>query len=180
MKNCDYYSTDLEELEIKDYEKLAMIKGKIRNCNYTDCEKCDFVDFDACEDAQKKWWYSEVEVVMGSEALKRAIITADRDPEGEGNRNEQTRDKVLDNAKRIINGARQKEYGKAEDSFGQIAKYWSVYLDKSVSPLDVAIMMNLMKVARLNGAGSLDCFIDMCGYAALGAEMWEALEDDGK
>ena len=51
---------------------------------------------------------------------------------------------------------------------------WTAYLDKYVSPQDVAIMMALFKIARQKaGKGKRDNFVDMCGYAALAADMAE-------
>jgi hypothetical protein len=80
--------------------------------------------------------------------------------------------KILDEAKKIINGERQGTYGKAEDNFKVIAGFWSTYLGKEVSPVDVANMMILMKVARnSSGVYKDDNWIDICGYAALGGDI---------
>lgn len=81
---------------------------------------------------------------------------------------------VLDEARKTINGDRQDAYGNPEDSFSRIAELWTAYLDKYVSPQDVAIMMALLKIARQKaGKGKRDNFVDMCGYAALAADMAE-------
>lgn len=82
------------------------------------------------------------------------------------------RNDILDASKQIINGERQGTYGNAENSFAVIAGFWSVYLDKPISPADVADMMILMKVARnSSGVYKEDNWIDICGYAALGGEI---------
>ena len=82
------------------------------------------------------------------------------------------RSECLDKAKEIVNGARQENYGKPEKNFKQIAIYWSVYLDRDVSATDVALMMVLMKLARLqNKPDHDDSWIDIAGYAANGAEL---------
>ena len=82
------------------------------------------------------------------------------------------RSECLDKAKEIINGARQENYGKPESNFKQIAAYWSLYLDHDVSATDVALMMVLMKLARLqNKPDHDDSWIDIAGYAANGAEI---------
>ena len=82
------------------------------------------------------------------------------------------RDEILDTAKKIINGRREDDYGSAEDNFSTIAKLWSEYLSSHVNPKDVAMMMILLKVARMGtGAGTEDCLVDICGYAALAVEM---------
>jgi len=82
------------------------------------------------------------------------------------------RSECLDKAKEIVNGARQENYGKPERNFNQIACYWSLYLDHDVSATDVALMMVLMKLARLqNKPDHDDSWIDIAGYAANGAEI---------
>lgn len=89
---------------------------------------------------------------------------------------------ILTKANAIITGHRTEDYGQAEDSFSVIAGYWSTYLGREVSRLDVATMMLLMKAARITtaqGEPTLDCFIDICGYAALGGQMVSD-KDNGK
>lgn len=82
------------------------------------------------------------------------------------------RSECLDKAKEIVNGARQENYGKPERNFNQIAIYWSIYLDHDISATDVALMMVLMKLARLqNKPDHEDSWIDIAGYAANGAEI---------
>lgn len=80
---------------------------------------------------------------------------------------------VLDEAKIIINGERQDQYGDPEDNFALIARLWSAVTGHTYTPHDVALMMAQLKVARIvTGAGSRD----LCGYAALAADR---AEDDG-
>lgn len=80
---------------------------------------------------------------------------------------------ILDKAKIVINGERQDQYGNPEDSFSDIARLWTVYTGVEISAHDVAMMMALLKVARIKGgAGSEDSYIDLCGYTALAADMW--------
>jgi len=82
------------------------------------------------------------------------------------------RSECLDKAKEIVNGARQENYGSPEKNFANIALYWSVYLSRDIKPTDVALMMVLMKLARLqNKPDHDDSWIDIAGYAANGAEI---------
>lgn len=82
------------------------------------------------------------------------------------------RSECLDKAKEIVNGARQENYGSPEKNFANIALYWSVYLSRDIKPTDVALMMVLMKLARLeNKPDHEDSWIDIAGYAANGAEI---------
>jgi len=84
-----------------------------------------------------------------------------------------TREEVLEKAKSIVNGDRDQAYGKPEDNFAKIARLWSTYLDEHIGREDVAIMMMLMKIARLASSEyqSMDSWIDIAGYAACGAEI---------
>ena len=86
-----------------------------------------------------------------------------------------TRAEVLEKAALIVNGDRDKQYGNPEDNFSQIAELWCAYLGVPdlVGAEDVAIMMMLMKVARLGASEyqSEDSWIDIAGYAACGAEI---------
>ena len=78
---------------------------------------------------------------------------------------------LLDEAKRTITGERQDQYGAPEDSFSRIAAYWTTYLGRPVSALDVAHLMALMKLARAQGQGfRRDNYVDLAGYAAIAAD----------
>ena len=83
------------------------------------------------------------------------------------------RREVLEKARDIVTGARDLEYGGPEDSFARIAKLWTAWLGIPVSLEDVAVMMGLLKMARLASSGyqSTDSWIDIAGYAACGAEI---------
>jgi hypothetical protein len=80
----------------------------------------------------------------------------------------------LDEAKRTICGERQDVYGSPEDSFTLIANYWNAYLaakDGMLSALDIAHMMILFKMARVQGqAPKYDNYVDLCGYAGIAAD----------
>lgn len=67
----------------------------------------------------------------------------------------------------IINGERQDQYGCPEDSFELIAKYWQTYLNVSIKPHDVVMMMVLLKIAREQGQGKRDSIIDAIGYLGI-------------
>lgn len=87
-------------------------------------------------------------------------------------RNKVSRADILDCAKLVVNGAREKQYGKPEDNFAIIAKLWSAYKGDSFTPVDVAMMMALLKIARIKtGVGTVDSFVDLAGYAACAGEI---------
>lgn len=92
-----------------------------------------------------------------------------------------TRHSILATADSTVNGARAEVYGGPEDSFKLIASFWEPYIaakcvgqDVSVciNPEDVAVLMSLMKVARLAASPNHeDSWVDLAGYAACGAEL---------
>jgi hypothetical protein len=96
-------------------------------------------------------------------------VEAIKEPKGE---------RLFNLAKKIINGHRQDDYGTPEDSFQNIANYWNAYFaqihDKREDGLtaeDIAIMMVLLKIARLGYKYTFDSVVDMCGYSAIYANM---------
>lgn len=102
-----------------------------------------------------------------------------------------TREQILDEAKKCVCGQREQDYGSPESNFQLIADLWNAYLCKDnlftcedyveaiyhpvynlISSKDVAMMMALMKIARIkNGGGTGDSFVDLAGYAACGGEI---------
>lgn len=83
-----------------------------------------------------------------------------------------TRAEILDAAKLYVTKDRAATHGDAERSFGLIAAYWSAHLDASVTASDVAVMMTLLKLARIKSSPAhLDNWIDGAGYLACGGEI---------
>ena len=82
---------------------------------------------------------------------------------------------VLDEAKRITDGDRARDYDSPENNFSRISNYWNVYLghkrdreemaETIIKPKDVAMLMILMKFAREDHKTKRDNLVDMCGYA---------------
>ena len=85
-------------------------------------------------------------------------------------------------------------YGGVEDNFNRIARLWNAHLSNSfanalendvvaiipqLQTADVAMMMALMKIARLQANPShADSWIDVAGYAACGGEIGAKLTLD--
>lgn len=85
---------------------------------------------------------------------------------------EMNRKEILAKAEQCVNGQREQDYGTPESNFGLIAELWSAYLNTDVHPVDVAMMMALLKIARIrSGGGTGDSFVDLAGYAACGGEL---------
>lgn len=90
-----------------------------------------------------------------------------------------TRADILHAAEKCVCGQRETEYGTPENNFKAIAELWEAYLNKActrgvnvrVEAKDVAVMMALLKIARIAaGGGKADSWIDLAGYADCGAE----------
>lgn len=85
--------------------------------------------------------------------------------------------------KKCVCGEREHDYGKPEDNFKTIGLLWGVYLRAAhprlaavmgvngISAKDVAVMMALLKVARIATGNSPDSFVDLAGYAACAGEV---------
>lgn len=83
------------------------------------------------------------------------------------------RKKILNEAESIVNGEREGQYGSPEDNFQKIADMWTAYLGCPVDAKDVAVMMIMLKSARIgSGTGSRDCWVDIAGYAACGGAIF--------
>ena len=92
-----------------------------------------------------------------------------------------TRASILDEAKRCVCGQREQDYGSPENNFRLIASLWEPYIrqkcvgngaDVRIMPEDVAMLMALLKIARIcSGTGTQDSFVDCCGYMACGGEI---------
>ena len=92
-----------------------------------------------------------------------------------------TRKEILDTAEKMVNGDRQDDYGTPEQNFERIAMLWTHYLgsdrlNTGITPVDVAAMLALLKIARVaSGHGKSDNWIDLAGYAACGGELQSAM-----
>ncbi|WP_323008956.1 DUF6378 domain-containing protein [Paracoccus sp. (in: a-proteobacteria)] len=87
-----------------------------------------------------------------------------------------TRSEILSIASQYVTCDRNAQHGEPEDTFGLIAAYWSAHLDQNITTADVAVMMVLLKLARLKAnPGNTDNWVDGAGYLACGGEL--ATED---
>lgn len=78
----------------------------------------------------------------------------------------------LKKADECVNGKREQDYGSPESNFLKIADLWSAYYGAPFSANDVAMLMALLKIARIStGTATEDSFVDLAGYAACGCEI---------
>ena len=82
-----------------------------------------------------------------------------------------TRAEILDEAKKCVCGQRQQDYGTPEDNFTTIGYPNLDIALNEFTPKDVAVMMSLLKIARIATGSSPDSFIDLAGYAACAGEI---------
>lgn len=79
---------------------------------------------------------------------------------------------ILSTAESLINGDREKDYGSPRDNFTRIGNLWAEIFGHPVTPEQVALCMNQVKVARLIATPEhKDSWIDGAGYFALGGEI---------
>ena len=91
---------------------------------------------------------------------------------GEAKQEPWTRKRVLSEAEKCVCGQREKDYGTPEDNFGRIAEFWTTYMGVEFGTVDVAIMMALLKIARISeNLQHMDSWVDLAGYAACGGEI---------
>ena len=95
----------------------------------------------------------------------------------------------LEKAKRKAVGYKDNNNSRPENNLEQIAIYWRAFiknqfgLDLKITSEHVALMMELMKIARIQGGHSVeDSYVDACGYLACGYEIrfGDATEEDGE
>ena len=78
----------------------------------------------------------------------------------------------LEEATKLASGQRQLDYGDKTENHKNIAKLWTAYLEYTITPHDVAILMCLLKVARTKlGIISKDTYMDMSAYSAIAGEI---------
>ena len=87
-------------------------------------------------------------------------------------------DKISDAAAELLRKAgdtvkeRSEHYGEPDINLKLVAQYWSVYLGQPLATADVAAMMSLLKVPRLQQTiDHADSWIDLAGYAGIGAAL---------
>lgn len=156
-------------------EAARMLSG---NCeNHRDgCEGCLFCrDNLSCKiDGIPMWWDSDFGLDEHIVDVNKKVGTpTDTPTETDTPTNTPTtRAEILDAAKKIVTGDREKQYGKPEDNFAVIAEFWTTYIGHPISSEDVAIMMALLKIARIrSGNYKADSFVDGVGYLSLAAEI---------
>lgn len=107
------------------------------------------------------WWESELTLVESGQ--------------DDSSQPETIRGKLLLEAKRLIEGDRNKTYGTPTENFTNIATVWNVIfkhkMKEDFSPADVAQAMIALKLCRNIADFKYDTFVDIAGYSACA---WES------
>lgn len=91
------------------------------------------------------------------------------------------REAMLKEAITVVTQDRNREYGGPEDSFGLIANYWTVLFGIHITPVQVALALDLLKTARLQANPyHRDSWVDKAGYAACGLDVSMLAKVDAK
>jgi hypothetical protein len=79
---------------------------------------------------------------------------------------------LLSNAADTID-ERSRTHGHYDLTLLRTSKLWADYLEREVDPMDVAICMALLKIARIMEARGAhdDNFVDLVSYAAIAGEL---------
>ena len=145
--------------------KCANIKRSGKERMEKNCETCNVPDPDDCHVAHECYSFDKDECQLWKAKDKKM-----------------ERGKILDEAKKTINGERQNVYGNPEDSFRLIAEYWTSFLkskrlihfgsELAISPKEVSEMMVLFKIARMSGQKPhKDNYVDAAGYIDIAGSM---------
>ena len=81
------------------------------------------------------------------------------------------RAEILEAARVCVCDEREQDYGSPENNFEMIAQLWTVYTGHTFTQKDVAMMMALLKAARIKSGEKADSFVDLAGYAACAGEI---------
>lgn len=76
------------------------------------------------------------------------------------------KENILEEANRLVHGARQETYAHPLDNFKRIAEFWSTILGTEVNEEQVGMCMIAVKMARLiNSPDHRDTIVDIAEYA---------------
>lgn len=75
---------------------------------------------------------------------------------------------VLEEARRLVNGDRQNQYGPPDQDFQRTARMWSALKGVEFSAQDVAAFMICLKLSRQTHQNKRDNWVDVAGYAECG------------
>lgn len=136
----------------------------LKICHPSSCHECPYNDDSCCLSSLRKDAHALISGLLAEKSIQNPETPAEP----------WTREKILAEAQKCVCGQREQDYGTPEQSFETIGRLWGSYLfgDLSITPHTVAVMMALMKIARIGAnPGHMDSWVDLAGYAACGGEI---------
>lgn len=91
-----------------------------------------------------------------------------------GDSKEKEEQTILDEAKAIVEGSRQSDYGDPVESFDKIAKVASMITGGNLSPKECCAVLMAVKIVRESFKHKRDNLVDLCGYAHIMNEINES------
>ena len=144
-------------------------------CIDGDSSYCDACPLEVVPGCMHKLLMEARKLILSLLAEKKDCVMKNQDPEP------WTRQRVLREAEKCVCGEREQDYGTPEDNFDRIAKMWSAYMGVEFNPVDVSMFMVMLKAARIkSGGGTMDSFVDGCGYFSCGGEIFARNMESGE
>lgn len=78
---------------------------------------------------------------------------------------------ILEEARELVYGDRNAQYGHPKDDYAKVAAMWSAFLGVEISPHQAASMMIFIKMSRLAHEPKRDTIVDIAGYAEVVARI---------
>lgn len=78
---------------------------------------------------------------------------------------------ILEEARDLVYGDRNAQYGHPKDDYAKVATMWSAFLGVEISPHQAASMMIFIKMSRLAHEPKRDTIVDIAGYAEVVARI---------
>ena len=144
-----------------DGKKLQVIEGHLE-----ECDGCYFVNKGGCAYRLDIRGCCEE---MNREDRRAVIFKEIKDI------NEENKQSILDEAKAIVEGSRQSDYGDAANNFERIAAIVnSVYPELNITSQQCCMVMIAVKLIREGYRHKRDNLVDLCGYAHIMNEINES------
>lgn len=80
---------------------------------------------------------------------------------------------IMDRARELVYGDRQKDYGHPADDYGRTAALWSALLGIEITPVQAALCMVLVKLSREMNVPKPDNLVDAHGYLLVAGRIKE-------
>jgi hypothetical protein len=90
-----------------------------------------------------------------------------------------TKIEVLSRAAELVSGDRELQYGDSTQNLKTLAELWRSLIGIDLESAQVALMLAALKLMRLaHDHTHTDSWVDLAGYAAIGAEACEGIENE--